>query len=240
MPISDRTRKVLWGRSGSLCALCKAHLVVDASSLDRESIVGDECHIASGAPQGPRHDPSFPRDEIDGLDNLILLCRVHHKLVDDQAETYSASLLREMKANHEKWVKERLTEDKARERVRIVRIREEIPEFLLLVPNAKMMLDLCSDCCGRYDDYPGDLNDEELQAVGAFLKNLSDWGDIGVNEPLKRIEAQRSIAEDMAELERLELRVYAARERQQVRGGLGGPTSFPMLHLRVVRSGDPG
>ena len=230
---------MLWGRSGSLCALCRAHLVLDASSLDRESIVGDECHIVSGAPEGPRQDPSFPRSDIDGLENLILLCRVHHKLIDDQAETYSASLLRELKANHEKWVKERLADDKVPERVRIVRIREEIPELLLLVPNAKMMLDLSSDCCGRYDDYPSDLNDEELQAVGAFLQNLSDWGDIGINEPFERIEAQRSIAADMVELERLELRVYAARERQQLRGGVGGPSTFPMLHLKVVRSGDP-
>lgn len=81
---------------------------MDATSLDDESVVGEECHIISGKPGGPRSEPSFPDSEIDGYPNLLLLCRVHHKLVDDQAETYTAELLRQLKQNHETWVSESL------------------------------------------------------------------------------------------------------------------------------------
>jgi len=239
MSISDKTRKVLWGRSGNLCAFCKAHLVVDASDVDSESVVGDECHIISGAPNGPRHDPNLAQDGIDALDNLILLCRVHHKLVDDQSETFTADTLCQLKANHESWVKERLCQSKEREPFTIVRNAAEIPHQLFLVSSAKALLDLSSDCHGRYDDYPTDLSEEELDCVGGFLQNLTDWVDLGLNEPYERIEAQKSLAETLAQLDLIGLRVYAAREKQQLRGGVVAPSAFHVLHLRIVRHDDP-
>ncbi|MCL1092103.1 HNH endonuclease [Shewanella profunda] len=75
MSISDKNRKILWGKSGNLCAICRQALVIDPTTADPESVVGDECHIISGAKGGPRHTPEFPIDEIDSLSNLMLLCR---------------------------------------------------------------------------------------------------------------------------------------------------------------------
>ena len=239
MSITDKTRKVLWGRSGNLCAFCKAHLVVDASALDAESVVGDECHIVSGAPSGPRHDPTIDPELIDSLANLILLCRVHHKLVDDQPETFTADTLRQLKKNHEKWVKDSLVQSAQPEPARVVRIPSEIPTHLVLVTSAKKLLDLASDCHGRYDDYPDDLTEADLDCVGAFLQNLTDWVDLGLHEPHERISAQKSLAENMAELDQAGLRVYVAHEKQQLRGGVLAPSSFHALHLRIVRHDDP-
>jgi len=239
MSITDKSRKVLWGRSGSLCAFCRAHLVIDASVADSESIVGDECHIISGAPNGPRHDQNFNSEEIDSLDNLLLLCRVHHKLVDDQPETFTADTLRQLKANHEKWVKSRLVEENQQEPVRIVRNASEIPKHLVLVTSAKTLLDLASDCHGRYYDYPEDLEETDLDCAGGFLQNLTDWVDLGINEPYERVSAQKSLAESMAELDQAGLRVYVAREKQQLRGGAMAPSAFHVLHVRIVRCDDP-
>lgn len=84
MPISDKTRKILWGRSGNRCAFCRTCLVAEKTELDRESVVGDECHIHSPSPNGPRHEPTLSVEDFDTIDNLLLLCRVHHKMVDDQ------------------------------------------------------------------------------------------------------------------------------------------------------------
>lgn len=212
MSITDKTRKVLWGRSGNLCAFCKAHLVVDASDVDSESVVGEECHIISGAPNGPRHDPNLAPDTLDALGNLILLCRVHHKLVDDQSETFTAETLCQLRANHEKWVKDRLRDSKEPDAVTLVRNPAEIPSHLYLVSSAKSLLDLSSDCHGRYDDYPTDLSEEELDCVGGFLQNLTDWVDLGMNEPYERIEAQKSLAKSLKQLDQFGLRAYAARE----------------------------
>jgi hypothetical protein len=104
MAITDKTRKILWGRSGNRCAVCRHELLVDATPADEESVVGDECHIISGKCQGPRYGPTFLLNRLDEPDNLILLCRVHHKMVDDQHETYTTEVLRSLKVNHEKWV----------------------------------------------------------------------------------------------------------------------------------------
>jgi hypothetical protein len=239
MSITDKTRKVLWGQSGSLCAFCKTPLVIEASALDTESVVGDECHIISGAPNGPRYDPSVSPEAIDGLANLLLLCRVHHKLVDDQPETFTAATLAQLKANHEQWVRERLTKPSGPEPVRVVRVRKEIPTHLVRVTSAKALLDLALGCHGRYDDYPEDLTEADLDCVAAFLQNLTDWGDLGLNEPSERIDAQKSLAENMAQLDQAGLRVYVAREKQQLRGGMEGASAWYVLHLRIVRHDDP-
>lgn len=97
MGISNKTRKVLWGRSGNRCAMCRKELVADSTAADNEAVIGDECHIISGQISGPRHDVDFPVDQIDAIDNLILLCKVHHKIIDDQCETYTVGLLQSLK-----------------------------------------------------------------------------------------------------------------------------------------------
>lgn len=119
MAISDKTRKILWGRSGNRCSICRQRLVVDETTVDAESVVGDECHINSGASNGPRHDTAIDPQRIDDLSNLLLLCRVHHKMVDDQFETYTAELLRSIKANHERWVDSKFKEAEGPPSVRV-------------------------------------------------------------------------------------------------------------------------
>lgn len=100
MPISDKSRKLLWARAGSRCALCQHALVMPGSGGDQSSIVGDECHIVSKAAGGPRHDPFLPGDP-DDYGSLLLLCRTDHKLVDDQTGTYTVEKLKQLKAQHE-------------------------------------------------------------------------------------------------------------------------------------------
>ncbi|WP_329097551.1 tetratricopeptide repeat protein [Actinomadura citrea] len=45
-------------------------------------------HIRSGRPNGPRHDSSWPSTEINVESNFLLLCREHHKWVDDHPQRY--------------------------------------------------------------------------------------------------------------------------------------------------------
>lgn len=240
MSITDKTRKILWGRSGNLCAFCRRTLVVEASALDPEAIVGDECHIISGAPNGPRHDPAVPREQIDEPDNLILLCRVHHKLVDDQPETFTASALRTLRSNHERWVKERLADTGVPKPVRRVRIAKDIPQHLIRVMSSKMLIDAMAGASfGMYQDHPEDLNDDQLGTVRDFLQNLTDWSDFGLDDAPTRIDAQSGLAEDLKNLEEVGLRVYVAQERQRLEGGVEPPSSIYLLHVRIVRADDP-
>lgn len=111
--ISLRTRKMLWGRSASRCNFptCRCELVMDATETDDESIVGEECHIVSKARNGPRGEVDLRDDLKDRYANLILMCRMHHAVVDDQCNTYTVECLRKMKSDHEQWVKSTLDFD---------------------------------------------------------------------------------------------------------------------------------
>ncbi|WBL44252.1 HNH endonuclease signature motif containing protein [Algoriphagus halophytocola] len=122
MGISLKTHKILWAKSGSKCAFpeCKKDLVVDESETDDPSVIGEEAHIIGRKNDGPRGKSELPIEERDRYDNLILLCSIHHKLIDDQERKYTVQLLHQYKIEHENWVKENLRIDKAKERVDII------------------------------------------------------------------------------------------------------------------------
>lgn len=110
MSILLKTHKMLWGRAANRCAFpdCHRELVMDKSETDDESLVGEECHIIAREQNGPRGDSTLALEARDKYDNLILLCNVHHKLIDDQINTFGVQILKEMKSRHEKWVRESL------------------------------------------------------------------------------------------------------------------------------------
>jgi hypothetical protein len=105
MAISLRVQKMLWGRAANRCALCRCELVLDKSETDDESIVGDVCHIVADSPDGPRGNSLLTEQQRNQYNNLILLCKVHHKLIDDQPNTYTVDDLHELKSKHENWVR---------------------------------------------------------------------------------------------------------------------------------------
>lgn len=106
MTISLKTRKMLWGRSANRCSMpdCRRQLVEDESETDDPSIVGEEAHIVASEKNGPRGTYDLPADKRDYYDNLILLCNIHHKIIDDQPLKYGVEELRKIKENHINWV----------------------------------------------------------------------------------------------------------------------------------------
>jgi hypothetical protein len=100
MSISLKTHKLLWGASGNKCAFCKRRVVEDATLTDDPSIVGEEAHIASTKQDGPRYDDAMPMEKRDLCENLVILCSICHKIVDDQVNEYPADRLRKIKHEH--------------------------------------------------------------------------------------------------------------------------------------------
>lgn len=113
MGISLKTHKMLWGRSGNRCALptCRKNLVEDETQTDDASIVGDEAHIVAREEDGPRGKSPLTPEERDKYDNLILMCKVHHKMIDDQPLEYTVEKLHQMKTQHLEWVTTNLSPD---------------------------------------------------------------------------------------------------------------------------------
>ena len=107
MTISLKTHKILWTRSGNKCAICKSELILDSTDpTDDPSIIGDESHIIARNETFTRGDyDALTPEQRDHYSNLILLCKIHHKQIDDQPAQYTVERLREIKAIHEREVK---------------------------------------------------------------------------------------------------------------------------------------
>lgn len=96
---SRPTVKRLYALTGNRCAFpgCSTRLVDKATG----SVVGEVCHIKGEKPTAPRYDAAQTDPERHGFDNLIVLCNVHHKVVDDNKQDYPVERLLKMKADHE-------------------------------------------------------------------------------------------------------------------------------------------
>jgi len=106
--ISPKDQKILWGRSSGRCAFksCRKNLIHNKTEKDSESLIGEMAHIKGEKQTAARYDSQLGLSACNEYENLILLCRDHHKLVDDQYNEYTVEKLYEMKKEHESWVDE--------------------------------------------------------------------------------------------------------------------------------------
>jgi len=189
---------------------------------------------------GPRHEVPFPADAWDALDNLILLCATHHKMIDDQFETYTPSVLRSIKQNHESWVETKLRDDPAPPPVRIRRVRQNIPAHLLRITSGKDLMGIASGSSAHYFDHDSDLSDDEVELVGEFVQEITDWMDLSSDlEPIQRVRTAKRVQDLIQNLEASGFFVFAATEAQVLEGGVAPPSAFPILHLAVLRASNP-
>jgi hypothetical protein len=183
--ISDRDRKILWARSGNKCAICRAPLVAEKTATDPAAIVGDEAHIVARSPGGPR---SELLDEciIDAYENLILLCKVDHKVVDDQPGEYTKERLQEIKVRHEEWVMQTLGQENPHlgaglwARAAPIRLRPD-PSLgsvkLALLASGRAVWEVISDAHSfRRYSLQYDFDPEASDLADEFLDDAKDWG----------------------------------------------------------------
>lgn len=96
--------KLLWGRSGNRCSICKLELTPDGEP----NTIGEMAHIVARSVDGPRGKSDLSAEGRDRYENLILLCPNNHAEIDNNPEKWPVELLKKVKAEHEEWVSERL------------------------------------------------------------------------------------------------------------------------------------
>lgn len=102
--VSERTRLIIWTRSGGRCQYrgCNAELLGDIISGTKNLNRAYIAHIVAAAPDGPRGDPVRSHKLADDVGNLMLLCDGHHRLIDrEKAKEHPEDALLEMKREHE-------------------------------------------------------------------------------------------------------------------------------------------
>src|SRR5690606_32250116 len=78
--IKETVKVRLWVRSGGRCAICNKYLL----DLNYEVSIGEMAHIVgwSKAKKSPRGEAELSLDARNTVDNLMLLCADHHKIID--------------------------------------------------------------------------------------------------------------------------------------------------------------
>lgn len=110
---TQRTIKILSIRSGGICAHpdCQQQLIVNATNKnDPDTLVGEIAHIFSYSNGGPRPNPDKTQQQLNEYDNLIFLCRNHHRIVDTQEHTYTVDMLLKWKREHEQLMAQRIAD----------------------------------------------------------------------------------------------------------------------------------
>lgn len=100
---SDATVREVWARSGGICAFpgCIEVLYKDKYLLEGTNF-GEVAHNVGASAAGPRGDSKRSHALSGDPENLLLLCRNHHKIVDDdKGSKYPEQVLAAWKRLHE-------------------------------------------------------------------------------------------------------------------------------------------
>lgn len=92
------TVKRLFALSGNKCAFPKCNQPL----VHHDKVTGRICHIKAANANGPRFDQAQTIEERHGFSNLLLLCPIHHDVIDADAEAYTVKRLWAMKSAHER------------------------------------------------------------------------------------------------------------------------------------------
>jgi hypothetical protein len=217
MSISQADRKLLWGKSGNRCAICKKVLTDDAESASLAGLIfGEEAHVIARTPGGPR-GKAEPRDSIDTYPNLILLCPEDHKRIDDQPDEYSPTRLRTLKAQHEQWVKDRLDGPKEFEPIRVLRgANEDAIPFEPLTSGSQVWAIVAGAHMYNFMPLDDTYTDERVDAGDLFR------------------DAQRSIKSLLDDLWAHEIFAWGRRLNRTMTGGVGAPTTWSVAELMLL------
>jgi len=101
--VSQTTVCKLWAKAGGRCEYDGCNKLLYKDDLTSEDINRSlVAHIVAASPDGPRGSETDSGRLVDDIDNVMLLCHDHHRLIDHEGlSDHSAERLRVMKKRHE-------------------------------------------------------------------------------------------------------------------------------------------
>jgi len=208
--IKESTRKKLWAKSAGRCAICGMELIRNNPAIN----VGQECHIVGLNKTSARHQENFP--DINGYDNLILLCANHHKIIDSDTLKYTIAELKRIKKEHEEKIEKKLSKNNTKINV------------LSIIKTGEVLASLIFQCHGR-KIFPSLTNPfitkklEELDDITSDLQNIQEALDFSEKESF-----YKDLDIFINELESKDCSLYADIQTEHLR-----ELSFPILYLTI-------
>jgi hypothetical protein len=112
MAITERTSKIVWGQCAARCCICKENVLHEEGGRV-SSLVGEIAHIVGETRKASRGESDLSLEQRNAAENLLLLCRKDHKIVDDDPTTYPVERLHQIRDNHVAWIARSLAKPKA-------------------------------------------------------------------------------------------------------------------------------
>lgn len=171
----------------------------------------------------------------------VSMCRVHHKMIDDLVDDYTADKLRRIKEEHELWVSDRLNDEIPNvDPIRIRRIKENIPHILLGLTTGNELTGILDGAMSFSFDHDEPRDEDEMKLISEFAQAIQDcgdlWSDLEVGEKVKMAYLMTGFLE---RLEKNEYYVFGARENQVIEGGYERPKDWPVAIVHVRHKGNP-
>lgn len=190
---SEKDIKRLFSLSQNRCAYPKCTTpIIQPSGTN----TGEICHIRAHRPEGPRYDKNQTNEERHGFANLILLCSVHHKIVDTEIQRYTVETLQDIKSIHEREGNIELSQDDARRAVSLLQSYLSIDAR----DNAQVMVNSPGAIQAKVVNFrsasrkppaiqPADVigvNHQMLSYIEYLIKRYIEWRMDGVNRGIDR------------------------------------------------------
>lgn len=232
--ISNRTRKLLWGRSGNRCAFCRIVLFEEKSKNKGHLNLGVECHIVSSKEKGPRYIPNY--GDYDDYNNLILLCHNHHRIIDERIESHSVEMLKNLKKHHETWVESNL--DNAQE-------KDKEPNIIIYprIHTGKELFNIINSVHGSRFDHDELKTKADVEEISNFFQNIKDWIDLfgmGLIEKKEEISLGFEFNDEIKKIETLGFFIFGGIERARLSNENPEETIyFDVATLLVLQKDNP-
>lgn len=101
MSIPEKIKIIIWGKAAGRCHYCNRPIYQD-DFTSAEFNSAYIAHIVASRPEGPRGHPTDSERLRTDISNLMLLCDVHHRLIDiEDVDGHPVHVLQKMKQEHE-------------------------------------------------------------------------------------------------------------------------------------------
>ena len=203
------------------------------------------CHKFCGNNMEVHHIKARAEGGQDIYENAIPLCFDCHAEVRQYDPKHPKGIKfteKELIMHRDEWyrkVKQGVKENEKKERIEPLKIlhQKDYQNIKLhKIDEGKQLISYIDGTCViNYDEEAQTL--EEVKLVGEFVqyvKEIMDFDDL-IDEPYDRIMSGFNLTQSIKELDDAGFWVFAGKENQKLVGGIGNPTLFPVLIMRIVR-----
>ena len=204
---SEKTRLLVWGRAAGRCQFtnCGERLDQDLISGELGKNFAYLAHNVASSPGGVRGDPELSHELADDPDNIVLMCDIHHRVIDDQRSsgTYSVEAVRAMKFASERRI-DRLLSNPAAPAAHILRMSATIGDNETFIPR-RDCVDAVVPTFTLADDRPLDIKLRGME----HKDSDPDYYEVEIGNLRRRFDREIRGRFEAGEMERLAVFAFA-------------------------------